>query len=57
MLEEHLLTSPNRAYLAMCLWHFVQICFANVPQTSDTLITLYAIVKINVAKSNKGRRK
>ena len=43
MLEEHLLTSPNRAYLAMCLWHFVQICFANVPQTSDTLITLYAI--------------
>ena len=36
-------TSDNRAYLASCLRHSIQIYSADAPQTSDTLGTLYAI--------------
>ncbi len=44
MLEEHLLTSPNRAYLAMCLQRSAQI--QPYGWTSDTLRTLYKILPI-----------
>lgn len=35
-----MVTSYNRAYLALCLWHFAQI---RLWRTSDTLGTLYEI--------------
>jgi len=41
-------TSPNRAYLAPCLWHSAPILLR---RTSDTLRTLYAIMKKNPVRS------
>ena len=36
-------TPPNRAYLATVLRTSAQICSANAPETSDTLVTLSEI--------------
>ncbi len=44
------MTSPNRAYLALCLRHFAQI---QQSWTSDTLGTLYDIPPRSLEMSKK----